>query len=299
MSEATTLQENLTQNGYAPVPIDLDKSDLDDAVTKYIAFLELEPTYRQATVFELTDRGDGDFGQHKRAAGQLAVRGALTDNKDIFHFGSMTRQVVEARLAGEMPQPLAEFLDAAEHIYWAAQRTKRNALEQLDVNGVGLAETMQPATATINDVLRFIAYYPNQGSLAKGHFDRSVTTLAIGESHPGLRMAPSQNGLRINVDESYLEGLESQLRPVEHHPGEAKFFLGAGWNRLPADLRRGQEDLPLAYHDVVQTGLKVGQKVMRWAIVMFSNPPLDFENYAVPSPAETRPHKQLGRLSIS
>lgn len=299
MSEHLKIRENLYEKGYAPVGIDIGTSDLQTAMDRYLAFLEIDEEFQKITRFDLSNRGDGDFGQFKREAGKTGVRGTVQDNKDIFHFGSMTRQVVEARLTGSLPNEIKDFLEAAEEIYWAGQRAKKTALQQLDYCNVGLIGIMQPETETINDVLRFIAYYPNEGKLAKGHFDRSVTTLAIGESHEGLRITAGQNGLRINADTNYMDRLDANLQPITHTDREAKFFLGAGWNRLPDYFRIGNENQQLAWHDVVPSEKTVDDQVMRWAIVMFSNPHLGYDDYTVPSRAETRPHKQLGRLSLN
>lgn len=295
MSEKLQIRESMQEKGYAPVGIDLGKSDLQTAMDHYMAFLELDEAFHKKTRFDLSNRGDGDFGQFTREAGKEGNRGAIPDNKDIFHFGSMTRQVIEARLSGDMPVEMKDFLEAAETIYWAGQRTKRNALEKLDTFKMGLVGIMQPERDTINDVLRFIAYYPNESKLAQGHFDRSTATLAIGESHEGLRMAPGQNGLVLDASEEYMLELDQKLTPVTYNEREAKFFLGAGWNRIPVNYK---PDLPLAWHDVVASDKTVDEKVMRWAIVMFINPHLGFEGYAVPTQPETRPYKQLGRLGV-
>ena len=93
--------------------------------------------------------------------------------------------------------------------------------------------------------------------------------------------------------------LDTTLSPVEHRPGEAKFMLGAGWNRLEPQQRFGNQEMPLGWHDVVASEKSVSERVMRWAIVLFANPHLGVESYCVPTPPETRPHKQLGRLSMS
>lgn len=297
MSEKLGLRENLYEKGYAPVGIDLGKSDLQTAMNRYTAFLELDENLHDITRFDLTSRGDGDFGQFRRTAGTYGRRGKMADNKDIFHFGSMTRQVIESRLSGKMPVEMKDFLEAAESIYWAGQRTKKQSLEELDCFDTGLVGVMLPERETVNDVLRFIAYYPNEGQLAKGHFDRSTASLAIGESHEGLRIAPGQNGLRLDCDEAYMDQLNSSLQAVQHNEREAKFFLGAGWNRLPGYLKVCNEDRPLAWHDVVPSDKTVDSQVMRWAVVMFMNPNLGFEDYIVPTQPETRPYKQLGRLA--
>lgn len=300
MSEVLNVHENLYEKGYVPVGIDLGRSDLQTAIDRYSAFLEIDEQYHELTRYLSTQRGDGDFGQYSRISGQQGERGEVADNKDIFHFGAQSRQVIEARLQGALPSEMKQFLAIAEEIYWTAQRSKRQALEELDYYNMGLVGIMQPEVGTINDVLRFITYYPNEEKLAKGHFDRSTCTLAIGESHEGLRIAPGQNGLKIDANAEYLQKLENNLRPVEHIESEAKFFLGAGWNRLPLQYNSGgcNEDLPLAWHDVVPSDKQVDERVMRWAVVMFINPKAEMEHYIVPSPPETRPYKQLGRLSL-
>ncbi len=298
MSELN-VHENLYESGFVPVGIDIGYSDLEVAMQRYLAFLEIEDEYHAATRFESTGRGDGDFGQYVRVAGNQGVRGTVPDNKDIFHFGAQSRQVVEARVSGGLPHEMKEFLDAAEEIFWAGQRSKKQALQELDWLQTGLVGIMSPEVGTVNDVLRFIAYHPNDGLLAKGHFDRSVCTLAIGESHEGLRITKGENGLTVDCDEAYMKGLEDTLQPVSHQPGEAKFFLGAGWNRLPDQFKSGNHDLPLGWHDVIESDKKVSETVMRWAIVQFCNPRVEFPDYNVPTPAETRPYKNLGSLSIS
>lgn len=298
MSERLNIHEDLYENGYAPVGIDIGRSDMETAMQKYLAFLELDERYHEATRYFNTDRGDGDFGQFTRVAGTEGARGTMTDNKDIFHFGAQTRQVVEARISGTLPHDMKEFLDAAEEIFWAGERSKKRALEELDWLNTGLIGIMSPEIGTINDLLRFIAYYPNEGRLAKGHFDRGVCTLAIGESHEGLRIAKGQNGMALDCSQGYMDKLETSLEPVKHVEGEAKFFLGAGWNRLPNEYKFGNHDLPLGYHDVVESDQQVDNNIMRWAIVQFCNPMNECYGYAVPTPPETRPYKQLGRLGL-
>ncbi len=298
MSELLNIHENLHDKGYAPIEIDIGKSDMQTAINRYLGFLSVDNEYHEATKFFVSNRGDGDYGQFTRLSGSEGVRGVVPDNKDIFHFGSMSRQIIEARMNGNIPREMKQFLDATEEIFWAGQRSKRKVLEQLDYENTGLVSILQTERHTLNDVLRFIAYYPNAEKLAKGHFDRSTCTLAIGESHEGLRMTTGQNGVVLDADETYLADLESRLRPVDHVSGEAKFFLGAGWNRLPIDYKIGVNDLDLGWHDVISSEKQVDEKVMRWAIVMFINPYAEMEGYTVPTPAETRPYKQLGRLAI-
>lgn len=298
MSERLPTHDSIALNGFTTVDIAVTKDDLQETIDRYTDFLTLPEQYHEATRYFLTSRGDGDYGQYTRVAGSRGERGDVPDNKDIFHFGEWTRQYIETTMSGSMPSEMKAFLDASEEVYWAGQRSKRNVLEDLDSYGSTLLHTLHSRLYTPNDLLRLIAYYPNENKLAKGHFDRSSCTLAIGESHEGLRLTTGQNGRVIDVNEPYLEDLESRLVPVEHNSGEAKFFLGAGWNRLPATIKGPHQNLELGWHDVVPSAKRVGERVMRWAVVMFINPYAEKRDYIVPSPAETRPYKQLGRLAI-
>jgi hypothetical protein len=289
-------RKSLQHKGYAGVGIELTKADMESTMMSYLEFLNLDGDIHHATRFYMSERGDGDFGQFSRRAGDGSLRGMVPDTKDIFHFGAQTRQMVESRMYGSLPRELKEFLASAEEIYWSAQRSKLHAIEELDVLHMGLRRALFDERAVINDVLRFIAYYPDPEKLAKGHFDRSVCTLAIGESHEGLRIAPGQNGLHIDADEAYMATLDGSLEPAEYEEGQAKFFLGAGWNRLEPQLRFGNQEMPLGWHDVVPSEKSVNERIMRWAIVLFANPHLGIDTYSVPTPPETRPHKQFGAL---
>jgi hypothetical protein len=286
------LLETIEERGFSAVPIELTHGDLNDTIGLYQEFLELPEEFHDATRFFTTKRGDGDFGQFRREAGKQGARGTVPDNKDILHFGADTRQVATTRL-GRMPQAMKWLLASCEDIFWSAEATKCCALKELQGDARLVTDVMAPEQGRLNDVLRLICYYDNQDNLAKGHFDRGVATLAIGQSHGGLRLAAGQNGLGASVTKSYLQELDAGLQPVEHREGEAKFFLGAGWHRLPYEYREGLTHLPLGWHDVVKSPKRVDDKVARWAIVMFCNPQLGFEDYVVPSPEETRPHKMF------
>lgn len=290
--------EGLKQQGFMPVGIDLGPHDFQEAMRLYLEFIQLEDYYHDVTRYNANNRGDGDFGQYRRQAGTEGQRGTVQDNKDIFHFGAGMRQVIESRIRGTLPRDMRLFLGAAEEIFWSAQNAKKRAFEAIDSRQRGLVGIVLPENGQLNDVLRFIAYYPNEGELAKGHFDRSVATLALAESHEGLRIAPGQNGYTLDCSEDYMRQLEGRLQAVEHVPYEAKFFLAAGWNRLPNTLTEPYAELPISWHDVVPSDKTVDTTVMRWAIVNFINPHNEYEGYTVPTQPETRPYKQLGKLTI-
>lgn len=301
MGESLGVRKSILEHGYAPVGIDLTKSDLQSAIDAFHEFVQLDDFDFEATqFFSTTTREDNDFGYYRRKPGGKTFRGQSFDNKHYFHFGSQTEQRLAEKLGNNQPHELRNFIKIARDIFWIAQKSKEQVISELDHKDAGLTEILpsDPHRGTINDALRFLLYLHNDGDLAKGHYDRSVFTMAIGESHEGLRLAKGQNGLMVDCNKAYMSLLESNLQPVEHIEREAKFFLGAGWNRLEPRYRLGNEDLPLAWHDVIESDKQVNEEIMRWAIVLFINPILEHKGYKAPTPEETRPYRKLGRLTI-
>lgn len=282
--------EQLHQQGYAEVPTGINKDELQIVMDGYNAFTKLPADIQNSTNYFLSDRGDGDFGHFKRVPGAETFRGKVSDNKDIFHFGASTRQIVEANLPSGLPAEMASFLDDAESIFWQAQAAKRRALGSLGLVGlvdmdsgsvVPYESVFLNKRAPCNDVLRLINYYDSDSLLAKPHLDRSAVTLALGESHPGLRMTPC-------AIDTPVEERNAHLKEVVHNPGAAKFFLGAGWNNL-RHIDKRAIDLPLGWHDVVQTNDVVDDYVRRWSVILFSTPHLGWKDYSVPGRSVTRP----------
>lgn len=274
MSEARTPRQELAENLYLPVAVDIGQSDLEQAMYAYREFLELPILYQKAAMYKLDERNNTQFGQFNRVPGddKGEERGVAQDNKDIFHFGALTRQVVEHRLS-DMPRATRDFLDIAEDIYWASSRTCRDTFTSVDDFQVGLVGLHSDERHPLNHHLRFILYYEHDGEyLATGHFDRSVGTVHLGTSHRGLRIGSKPSDLRL----------------YEGPADQSLFFLGAGWNKLPAYKQAGASaPLQPMYHDVVQLPEHgIDEKLMRWAVVMFFNP---FELDTVPAKDETRP----------
>lgn len=74
-------------------------------------------------------------------------------------------------------------------------------------------------------------------------------TLALAESAPGLRIG----------------SVPQDLTPIDHHDGQAVFFLGGNFQAVLGDT-----DLKPGWHDVVQQGeASPHQSYARWAIVAF------------------------------
>ena len=282
--------ELLHSQGYYEVETGITHSELAVVMAGFKSFRSLSDEMKQSTNYFLSDRGDGDFGYFNRIPGAETFRGKASDNKDIFHFGASTRQTVEATLPHGAPKVMADFLDDAESLFWQAQATKKRALGKLNLVGLvdvatgsfsDYSSVFLSTRSACNDVLRLINYYDSDSLLAKAHFDRSATTLALGESHPGLRLTASST-------KSPVEERNQTLQPVAYTPGQAKFFLGAGWNNIQ-HLDAKAKTLPLGWHDVVQTETVVDDYVRRWSAILFSTPHLEWSGYSVPGRNVTRP----------
>lgn len=280
MSESLKFKETLRDKQAVPIGVDIGYCDYEEALLAFQEFMQLPEDIVEASRFKLNSKNNSLFGAFERRVGALSPesRGLVQDNKDIFHFGSLTRQVMEYRLGKNLPAEAKWFLSTAEDIYWAGLRSTKEAYDHLDAEKVGLVGIHFDEQATLNHHLRFIAYYPREGDiLATPHFDRSVGTVAMAESKPGL-------WIEVDGQKQYVE---------ERKPDEGLFFLGAGWNKLPDRYRYGNYDLKPTMHGVDQidqTGDESG--VMRWAIILFSNP-VDLDT--VPLPGETRPHRAIGQ----
>lgn len=300
MSELLLDRESLKTNGYMAVPVDMSKSDYDAVQDSYAEFLELPEEYQELTQYNAGGIAEYDFGQFKRSKGSTNhFRGIVQDNKDIFHGGAKTRQVVEARVSGPLPKALKTFINNVVGVYWCGERAVKIGLEYLDTENVGLANVILDDRHEPTSTVRIIHYRPtDEPVLAKAHYDRDECTVTLGESHSGLRIAPGQNKRVVKMTSEYMEALRDRLTPVEYKEYEGKLFLGARWNCLPVRYRRGNEDLQLGYHDVVKTKQIVTDTIMRSAIVFFANPHLGFGDNTSPTPEETRPEKGMSWLIV-
>ncbi|MEK7472042.1 MAG: hypothetical protein AAB624_02230 [Patescibacteria group bacterium] len=280
MSESLKFKETLREKQAVPIGVDIGYCDYEEALRAFQEFMQLPETIVEASRFKLREQDKSLFGAFERRVGSASpeARGLAQDNKDIFHFGSLTRQVMEYRLGKNLPAEAKWFLSTAEDIYWAGLRSTKEAFELLDTEKMGLVGIHFDERANLNHHLRFIAYYPREGDiLATPHYDRSVGTVAMAESKPGL-------WIEVDEKKQYVENRK---------PDEGLFFLGAGWDKLPDRYRHGNYDLRPTMHGVDQIDSESDQGgVMRWAIILFSNP---IELDTVPLPEETRPHRAFGQ----
>jgi hypothetical protein len=281
----------LDTKGYANLPITLGRPAVEELFENFKAFAALceEPKGERladAVNYETGDKGNGVFYLQRRKPGDINVRekrGTVgTDNKLVMHFGALTHARALSALNGSMPEEMRDFLDNCAQFYIEGRRAGL-----LGARALGVDRPLFPANLNKDiHLLRLIDYIATDSDqLGAAHFDRSVTTLAISESAPGLRGAPGDNGFLEPLDEEVADRLRQGLDPIDHQEGIAKFFAAAGLRRLPVSTRQSQglDEVPLLAHDIVNEN--PGEN--RQAVVMFFNPHLGFEPYTVPSKEET------------
>ena len=91
--------------------------------------------------------------------------------------------------------------------------------------------------------------------LARGHYDKGTGTIAVAESHGGLRLGFGEDDLELLDRDAY----------------DPKFFHGLGWHQL-AEIVDVETARKAAWHDVVQLDEHVSDDVMRWSMVYFIGP---------------------------
>jgi hypothetical protein len=122
--------------------------------------------------------------------------------------------------------------------------------------------------------LRLLFYHPSDNEvMGAGHYDKSVTTLQLAESHEGLRISPDKI---------------SALQPVVRNANKAVFFAGSSLRD-----RIGQETpFQPGWHDIIkidrlnegrELSAKASEVCTRWALIFFANA----VNYTDPGKAVT------------
>lgn len=280
--------DDLREQAYAPLPFALGKAACDELFTDFRSFVEMctEPGGEQlvdALTFDVNGIGNGVYYLQHRRPGEVNPheqgRAPGKDHKYTFHFGSQTIARATAEL-GVLPEQMAEFLDKCREFYGEMVKTAK-----IGAAALGLEHTMfNPDEMEDVHHLRLLDYVASlEPYLGEPHFDRGLATLAVTETRSGLRGVAGQNGKLVPVTVADIEALRANLRPIDHHEHEAKFFLGAGANHLPEHKRVRIAEIPLLGHDISNDF--PGES--RQSAVGFLNPHQKFAGFTVPQSHET------------
>ncbi len=238
---------SLDQRNFASVPSVMPRAELESAAGKFLEFLALPETLKQQLHFPARS--------HRASADGYTDKTDLErkDSKLFFHWNPvlMEREPCPSLRAAE---PVVDrFFDAAEQIYHQAEATLNVIYTQCLPD---YRERIFQGNRLIDGILRFLCYSPCAGQefCARAHFDKGFSTLALGDSAPGLR---------IGCCDAH------PLSHVHHRDGNAIFM--PAWMLFQASGGR----IKPAWHDVVHRPGEqdVSELCARWSIVLFVNDP--------------------------
>lgn len=303
-----TYAVDLLRDGFVGLPLDISGADIDPLFQQFrefsaIAWPEREEgesaegfTARQTFGLELVDAmhykvperpDDAEYYMIHRRVGEKTAfnRMPATENKDVLHIGPRTLSTAQERLGRRMPGVMKNLLEGCVEVHRAVKESVRPVYRELGIENLMLAENPMDDIHMLR-VLRYLG--TNASHKADLHFDRSVATMAVWESSPGLVGTPGNNSLGRPMTRAELDAMTAQAdaSPISHVSGEGKFFLGAGYNRLPQEVHDRNGNLPLLAHGVINQD----SSEERDALVVFMNPHLGVKDYVVPSKSETSMH---------
>ncbi len=185
------------------------------------------------------------------------------------HYGNMARQHKDLGW-GPIPPEVAKLDTAFSRIHHAASELIMTVCAQLEETHPGLDKIIT-REALLGSPLRLLFYHPSTHTqLAGAHFDKSVLTVQVGESHRGLRVATHTN---------------QPLTPVVRDSDHGIVFASHTLSAKPSekDPRGGhfpESPLRPAWHDVVADNVanegrtippRAAEICARWSLIFFVN----------------------------
>jgi hypothetical protein len=219
------------------------------------------------------------------------VRGVeiANDPKKFFHYmpdalAQLHTQHRE-RSWGPIPREVGHLHLLCSGIHKAATTAIARQYALLEDSHPELTAYLARPTDLMRSPLRILAYHEGQGDLlARGHYDKSVGTLQIAESHVGLRILnPTQRD-----EEFYGEPTEDPRMQLLRRPANKGVFF-PGFNHT---LHYPDSPIKGAWHDVVNhpdanAGRKLhGRGIARWALILFTN------SFAIDFPSKDAVHNE-------
>ncbi len=200
----------------------------------------------------------------------LETRGIFLpeDDKEYYHYSPGGKKEMQKNHAnnnwGALPQEVT-MLDAAfERIHTAGMVIARKTLEIIEDVHPDISQLVTPESLLTSPV-RLLFYHPGQTkTLGAGHYDKSILTIQIAESHEGLRIATNKNSpleiVRRPADMAVLfpSGSLSDEK-IGEYPNSP---FRPGWHDII-----GSETLNEGRHMPESTQAVCA----RWAIIFFAN----------------------------
>lgn len=238
---------SLDRNHYASVPSAMSRAELEAAAGSFLEFLALPADLRQQLHFPARS--------HRASADGYTDKTSLErkDSKLFFHWSPELVQWEPCASLRVTEPVVGRFFDAAERIYRQAEKILDAIYTQCLPD---FRDRVIRDGHLVDGILRFLCYLPSEEPAfrARAHFDKGFSTLALGDSAPGLR---------IGCCDAH------PLSPVHHRDGNAIFM--PAWMLFQASDGR----IKPSWHDVVHPPGQqdVSELCARWSIVFFVNDP--------------------------
>lgn len=243
---------------YEPITVPFGEADVNVAMQLYLEFLQLPDDIKHK--FHYLDKLNPRTSEagYMRRRQDASDKPTGDDNKHVFHYTPELWQAQRQIPWHEKPEVARQFIEASDQLYYQLARAVKDKMAERADEAPWLVGVHFPADGTLKHHLRFLAYQQGKdGVLARGHYDKSTSTVAVAQSCGGLRIG---------------EG-EEDLTPVQRANFEPIIFDGYGWHQLNEML--GQTtNRRAAWHDAVESECDstVDEEIMRWALIYFVNP---------------------------
>lgn len=258
---------------YEPINLELSPADIEDLMSAYLDFLEL-PEEEKSRFYSLDET-------RQRTGMSGYVHKNRNDIKDVFHMTQALQQdwVLERY---KLPGISLEFLERATDAYYSLAGSTRAKYQELEEEFPGITGIHFPRSGKMRNVLRFLAYRGSVGHLlSHGHYDKGSGTIAVAESHGGLRLGFGEDDLELLADRQ----------------GQPIFFHGYGWHQL-AEMLDIQTGRRAAWHDVIDIGERVDEETLRWALIYFIDPANMYLKSTQEQTHTPIPWRGLGNLAL-
>lgn len=260
--------ENITneilENQFIKIPINISQKELHEAAELFLEFLKQSDEEKERfKVYipyknkkgEIINYGRGDVaneGSRFRGFKKKLKTEGEKDNKQYFHYCWDADKEIDKTLENST-EISKKFIESARNIYKKAQEKTKEILIEIDKDFPGVYDMVFNKENLASGTLRFLSYYSDKEGdfIAKRHYDKGFTTLALAESHPGLEVGTNDN----------------DMIEVEHTNDQAIFFP----SYMISKFTKGK--IKPTWHGVTQKKREVEEEVSsRWAIVFFSEP---------------------------
>lgn len=186
------------------------------------------------------------------------------DPKEYYHFlpssTALMNQQRETYEWGALPPEVERLNTHFARIHSLGSKAIRGLMGRVEETYPELSDKIITPEDLLQSPLRLLFYHPGQGDvLAGGHYDKSVFTAQLAESHEGLRIRDPESG---------------EMQEIRRSPDQAVMFAGS---LLTLDHVYPDSAIRPGWHDVINIDVANearslhGNNVARWALIFFAN----------------------------